>query len=290
MDKVLYRIIIRAVFQSLNLLLRPEDEKTKRCCYTSWLISRSGLGFISPQSTDTGRSPRKEHISKHLSEALEGGVALGGSLFREGFFTGAFHVNFLKSERQEGNMRTTARFTFMALMLLGILFQHPLAVWAEVDGYLDRLPAWTHVGSACAVDEGSLDKFNFASATLSFKSFKSGTVVARCNVLNPLDVGNPDWNGLIVDYRDPDGKGTAYRVRALLKSLLRSTGSTSTIATFDSNAFATTTRVEHLKTFTHTFDFLKYEYYVEIWIDRATTTGSVSLNAVRLARVDFIPT
>lgn len=186
----------------------------------------------------------------------------------------------------------------MSALLLGIVFTSPAPVGSAVPGYMDFLPAWSHVGSAFTVDEGSATKYAMGTASFGFKTGQISStglrgilnpIVARCNVTNPLDSGNPGWNALIVDYLDPDGTGTNYRVYVILYRLDRSTGSVSTVAKFDSNTVALTTRGERQVIFTHAMDFLNNEYFVQVQVYRADTSGSPVVNAVRLALSYQIP-
>jgi hypothetical protein len=50
---------------------------------------------------------------------------------------------------------------------------------------------WTHVASACAVDDGSAATYEVNAARFKVKSGVTlpATVVARCNVTNPQDSG-----------------------------------------------------------------------------------------------------
>src|SRR5262249_46773793 len=145
---------------------------------------------------------------------------------------------------------------------------------ADVPGYFEGGSTWTHTASSCAVDPQHLDKAAFRNADFSFKwqAFSEfippiggiggyyEPIVARCNVLNPLDLGshesnpdpyisNPYWNALIVGYADPDGMGSNTNVVAKLIKVSRPTGTTTTVATFNSDKSPsknTTTRHEDL--------------------------------------------
>ena len=146
------------------------------------------------------------------------------------------------------------------------------------------LPNWTHTASSCAVDEGSLTKYQFNNADFSYKGTETSDntptipsvplpIIVRCNVLNPLDSSvNPVWTRLLIGYQDPDGTGTGSRVRAFLRRVHRQTGATSTLATFDSNRSNATTRREAFATVSPTtFNFGGYEYFVQIELTRLFT-------------------
>lgn len=194
-------------------------------------------------------------------------------------------------------MRTVARST--TLTALALLASARL-VHAQC---LEHPPIWTHTASSCAVDEDSLAKYQFNNADFSFKGDQTSAnspsipsvpvpIVVRCNVLNPLDDSvNPVWNRLLIGYQDPDGTGTGSRVRALLRRVHRQTGGTATLATFDSNSFAATTRREDFAVVSPMkLDFLVYEYFVQIELTRRFTGLSSNPLAfkARLALVQCI--
>jgi len=174
---------------------------------------------------------------------------------------------------------------FVACLLLS-------AVDTHAQQLIESLPAWTHVASACSVDEANLSKYSFNFADFGFKSGAVSDVgafgfalpiTARCNVVNPLDSGNPSWNTLIVGYRDPDGPGIKYQVIVRLRRLSRFTGGVSTVATYNSNLVPLTARGEGFVQFSSTsFDFLKNEYFVEINVSRTDTNADPVVYMVRL--------
>lgn len=171
---------------------------------------------------------------------------------------------------------------------------------AEVDGYFDWLPAWTQTANACTVDDLSIADAQVSYGGLSFKSGSSASYLyAWCNVTNPLDAESPDglasrpnWDGLIVGYRDPDGLGTGSRVTATLFRVSRSTGGTASVAQFDSNKWrAVTSWQEGLVEIpsTRKFDFANYEYHVLISLYRSSTAQSPYVTKLRIAPVEEVP-
>jgi len=173
-------------------------------------------------------------------------------------------------------------------LLLSIFGFHAKNAWAQ---RIEYLPAWTHAASACSPDEAALSKYAFTNADFSFNSTSVSDVgglglpvliYVRCNVLNPLDAGNPTWNSMYVGYQDPDGQGFKYQVFVRLRRLSRTTGGVSTVATFNSNSLTNTARSERFVTFSHNFDFLNNEYYVEIGISRTDTLANPVAYMVRL--------
>ena len=98
-----------------------------------------------------------------------------------------------------------------------------------------------------------------------------------------------DWNTLIVGYTDPDGISTKTQVTASLRKLNRATLTESVIAVFNSNTSANAVANEDVKQFTHSFDFLHNEYYVEINLTRQDATVATPVAySVRLAKGDVM--
>jgi hypothetical protein len=191
-------------------------------------------------------------------------------------------------------MKATIR-TFLST-ILGILALMASAHFAHAFHNEEILPAWTQTASSCAVDESALSKFQFNLADFSYKGTETSDVlntslgpitqpiVARCNVVNPLDSGNPSWNALIVGYQDPDGTGTAHSVRVRLYRVSRHNGTAYQVAVFSSNSSSATGRTEGLTEFSHTFDFLNNEYFVQMELIRQNTNQNPVIYHVRLTR------
>ena len=184
----------------------------------------------------------------------------------------------------EITMKRTMTTVLQTLLSVAVLW--PAQALAQ-----ETLPAWTQSASSCVIDENtaSQSRYAFNNADLAYKAgtisvfsnSRSQPIVARCNVLNPLDTGNPLWNKLVVGYLNPMGAGT---VVVDLKKVTRA-GSVATIATFNSSNFNQPDfflRLEASVTFNHTFDFLNNQYYVEIRILRHDTDGNPGVFAIRL--------
>ncbi len=134
---------------------------------------------------------------------------------------------------------------------------------------------WTSVASAGTADDSDLSDWVATYSHVGFKTGASGYLTLRYNVTNPEDDGsNTNWFRLYVTYRDPDGTGTGSRVRVFLRRTSRSSGSVSTIATFDSNTFTTTATQTQSVNFSHTWNFYDYYYFLEAELYR--TTGSTA--------------
>jgi hypothetical protein len=146
------------------------------------------------------------------------------------------------------------------------------------------------VTTTCAPDEETLAKYEFRTAAFRFRggeisdSNGIGTyrpITVRCNIVNPLDTGNPTWEKLVVGYQDPDGTRDNSRVEVRLKRVLRPSGG-GTIAIFNSNAFSVDTNGERFISFSHEFDFQKEDYFFEINLYRKTISASPAIYRVRL--------
>jgi hypothetical protein len=149
---------------------------------------------------------------------------------------------------------------------------------------------WTHVASACAVDEADAAQYEVNAARFKVATGVTlpATVVARCNVTNPLDsAADPNWNTLEVAYRDPDGTGTGSQVKALLYRASNATGGISLLETFDSNAFPAVGDNTARVLLGGSLDFLNYAYFVEIQVKRSNAGNDPTVSIVRLLESIF---
>jgi len=145
---------------------------------------------------------------------------------------------------------------------------------------------WTHVASACAVDESSTAKYEMTAGRFKFKSGQTGTIYARCNVTNPQDDGtDPWWNQLEVVYRDPDGIAAGSQVKATLYRVYNSNGGVSSAGTaFDSNTLAATSDNKGTTPAggISDFNFTDYAYFVQLQVTRSSTASDPTVSIVRL--------
>jgi len=104
----------------------------------------------------------------------------------------------------------------MSIRLRTLLVLAPL-VLPFTAGRAHAAPVWTATGNSCVVDNSDLDQYEQDSFSLQHRKRAEGTILARCNVSNPLDSGaNPGWGTLEVVYRDPDGRDNRSQVRVRL--------------------------------------------------------------------------
>jgi hypothetical protein len=182
---------------------------------------------------------------------------------------------------------------------------------ADVAGYQEHGPAWTHTASSCTVNPSQLEKVALTGADLSFEPLSFSRLIAttqfgpvwepliaRCNVLNPLDAlpadldpPNPQWNALIVGYADPDGMGINTNVIARLMRVRRNDGAVKNVVAFDSNKNSGTTRDEQLACFNELLDFRHNEYFVQLELIRTPLAGQRNpvIFSVRLVEVPCTP-
>ena len=175
-------------------------------------------------------------------------------------------------------MKTRRRMFLLIQLMFGFLLLSSTTALAQ--------SVWTHAAAACAIDEDSSSKHEFLGGRMRLKGTNTGTIVARCNVANPLDNGgNPGWQwaSLEVVYADPDGRGLNNQVVATLYKVHNSNGGVSEAGKFDSNNFDTNNNLEPKRVLiNHPFDFYSYAYYVEIQVKRSNSTDTPSVSIVRL--------
>ena len=137
-----------------------------------------------------------------------------------------------------------------------------------------RAQTWSTIGSSCEPGSDSIGLYSYDGGTFQFASGATGRIRARCQVNNPLDSGVPQWDTLTVGYVDPDNLIPGYEVKVELARAYKWDGSYTTLATFDSNAFTDSGPTSNHITFTHTFDFSNYAYYVTLVVNRPDSNGN----------------
>jgi hypothetical protein len=126
--------------------------------------------------------------------------------------------------------------------------------------------SWSATASACQPDSTLLvgePIYQMNGPAIMFYA-SSGDFKFRCNVTDPLDSGVPSWNTLTVGYQDPDGIGTGYQVKVTLYRVGKGTGDFSSIAVFNSNMFLEPNPTSSSISFSHTFNFTDYAYWVTL--------------------------
>lgn len=145
-----------------------------------------------------------------------------------------------------------------------------------------RAQTWEAAASTCQPGSDSVGLYTFDSATFEFSGTNTGQIKTRCTIVNPLDSGTPNWTTLSMGYVDPDATGVDYQVDAQLARVNKSTGVAGVIKTLDSSSFGSSGPVTHSVTFTHTFDFVNYAYYITLSVTRGDTAGNPGVWFVQL--------
>ncbi len=180
-------------------------------------------------------------------------------------------------------MKPLSKMLLLAPMLVGILLLSTDVVIAQV---------WTGVGSAFVPDEGSAPSYEATDGQFRHKGDKTGTIVGRCNVTNPVDYGgNPMWNTLEVVYKAPPGSFCKkpplcfdkYMVTVNLMEVSNSTGIGTLVKTFSSVGFDKGNAFQLQRAlFSHFFNFYDYAYFVQLSIYRKDAQASPAVAIVRL--------
>ena len=154
---------------------------------------------------------------------------------------------------------TTKYLSTFATMLFGGLMLVSTAAQAQT---------WSSAASVCQPGIDSVGLYTYNVAIFEFSGSNTGVIKTRCSVTNPLDSGTPSWKTLVVGYQDPDGTGVNYQVNAELNRVSKSTGTSYVIKVFDSSSFPITTATARSVSFTHTFDFANFAYFVTLSVTR----------------------
>jgi hypothetical protein len=143
---------------------------------------------------------------------------------------------------------------------------------------------WTCIAAGFSIDPDSVERADVDFAVLRHRADRAGDVLAVCNVVKLHDTGS-DWNSLGVIYRDQDGTGSIENLSLSLMKLATN-GEQTVVASFSSSAFSGGSSVQNRSVpFEHTFDFLRFAYFIRVRLRRTVTTASenrIALYTVRL--------
>jgi len=151
--------------------------------------------------------------------------------------------------------------------------KNKLAFLTVLAGSLLALPmahaqTWSTIASSCSPGSDSIGRYAYSNGIFEFADSDTGMISTRCQVNNPLDSGVPKWTTLTMGYQDPDGTFTDYEVQVFLERVRKTTGIHAVVAALDSNNHSNTGPNTAKTTFSHTFDFTNYVYYVGIRVNR----------------------
>ena len=114
-----------------------------------------------------------------------------------------------------------------------------------------------------------------------------GTSTAKITLFGPIFNNSgkpiPRWNSFTMFYQDSDGTGNTASVGASL-GYLDPAGNVKNVALLDSNQhFPSGTGVREMSTlFTHTFDFVNNYYYIQVGLNRTTTTSAPAILGIKI--------
>jgi len=160
-----------------------------------------------------------------------------------------------------------------------------LARLAAVALFLTTLPlaaqtgTWTAVASTGMVDNSSLSSFSNTTVGFQHATGALGTIYARFNVTNTYGIDTPPWNTLDLGYYD--NQPTGY-VTALLFQVDPCTGVATILCTKTSVDLGTNGAGCVSCTFTQQIDFSKYNYVVEVQVNRSATTAIPIARSLRI--------
>lgn len=141
---------------------------------------------------------------------------------------------------------------------------------------------WSSPASACTPDDQTI-KFNrhaVGSASVTHAAGNIDRITLTCPIPG-FSSPDTDW-GLLLTYRDSTGTGTSAVVKAQLFRLEYGSSSPELLVTVSSNSSAVTAVNSVDRSFTHTFDFQIFTYWVRIELDRTAATEIAAAHSVAL--------
>jgi len=139
---------------------------------------------------------------------------------------------------------------------------------------------WTAVGSTGAIDPVSFPHVSLAGPALTFTSSSSATtLIVRYNVTNTFDnnvsPNKPGWTRMEIGYFDP---GTTGSISGRLFEVDPCTGDERTVCAITSinNTTCASCVIDPTR-----IDFSTHLYYIQVTVDRTTTTVFPSIKTVR---------
>lgn len=147
---------------------------------------------------------------------------------------------------------------------------------------------WSSNGGGCVPEDPSITSALYSTVTggmrVKFKAGKTGTIKLVC----PVNVPVRNASVMEMYYQDPDGYGTAYQVKASLRSVRYSNGAYATVCTADSHASGgSPTGMWSRKSCSlpSPLNPDQYHYWVEVEISSTATQRTVEFNVARLTYI-----
>ena len=160
------------------------------------------------------------------------------------------------------------------LKLATLLFMVALFVtFNSLSAHAQGTDYWTTAGSASATeDEANPARPTYTNQTAAINGGPTGIYLLRYNVTAVDGLFNTTSGFIRLRLRD---NGVGANVLVSLRRSNLSAGGIETIATFDSDSIAAGSGFQTPAdvTFTHTFDFTNYVYWLDVSLNRIDETG-----------------
>jgi hypothetical protein len=158
---------------------------------------------------------------------------------------------------------------------LRIVFGLVVAPGAPLSARADN--HWTAFGATGSMDETALNPVSFTKSVvgLSRATGVTSTVIAYWNVENVNAPDDPTWDTLSLTNYD---NSTTNKIYVFLMQMDRTNGATTTVASLISTDSASTKW--DTTSFTHTFDFSLYTYYIYAYIYGSSSASQPIIKAV----------
>lgn len=149
------------------------------------------------------------------------------------------------------------------------------------------VPTWGSAGSMGVPDEASVAKLVYSQSTAEMRSNASGSATIRYNVTAAEGLGSSLSGGIVLAMRYRDN-GSGARVRAILRRTDIVTGAMTTVASLDSNNFASSSsyKLAEIDKCNVVMDFYNYLYYIEVIMEKSSGSGKPAIQGVQV--VDLV--
>jgi hypothetical protein len=150
-----------------------------------------------------------------------------------------------------------------------------------------QVVVWSSPGTACVPDDQTIkyDRYKGDIAFVQHSDKNKDPIVLNCPIA-PFSSASSSFN-LGITYRDSTGKNTQAVVRGRLYSMPRTAAATDVLAVVTSDTSAITTNNTLETTFTNTFDFDNFIYWVRIDIQRKSDSQTAIFHSAYIN--EFVP-
>jgi len=170
----------------------------------------------------------------------------------------------------------------IARLLSSLLFTICLAGGAQAQSF------WGTTANSCVPDDDTIkdERHKVNLASVQHAPDNLGAITLNCPVTRFAPTLTTGWR-LQLTYRDSTGTGEGAFVRWRLYRMQTGTFAPALIVEANSNTFATTgNNFVATPAFTHSFDFISFNYWLRVDLDRSTTNQTVIFHSVALVPDD----